>query len=185
MKGICFIEPLFIKVITGEKIQTRRIVKPQPDETGESKEFKPRYKLDEVVYLKEPYYPHPRGGMVYKFDHDNFETKVDFKNKRFMPASAAWYFIKITGVRAERLQAIGEKDCLKEGVFKSVYCGGYYLNGITVKRKIEGSLESGKLMYGSPIKAYAALIDSINGKGTWESNPFVWVYDFELTKNPE
>jgi hypothetical protein len=31
-------------------------------------------------------------------------------------------------------------------------------------------------------EAYAALIDSINGKGTWESNPFVWIYDFKLTK---
>jgi hypothetical protein len=34
---------------------------------------------------------------------------------------------------------------------------------------------------GLPREAYAALIDSINGKGTWESNPFVFVYDFKLT----
>ena len=29
---------------------------------------------------------------------------------------------------------------------------------------------------------YAALIDKISGKGTWENNPWVFVYDFELVK---
>lgn len=33
-----------------------------------------------------------------------------------------------------------------------------------------------------PREAYAALIDRISGKGTWESNPYVFVYDFELVK---
>ena len=32
-------------------------------------------------------------------------------------------------------------------------------------------------------EAYAALIDSINGKGTWDSNPWVWVYDYKLLNN--
>lgn len=34
----------------------------------------------------------------------------------------------------------------------------------------------------TPREAYAALIDKISGKGTWESNPWVIVYDFELIK---
>lgn len=29
---------------------------------------------------------------------------------------------------------------------------------------------------------YAELIDKVSGKGTWESNPYVFVYDFELIK---
>lgn len=28
--------------------------------------------------------------------------------------------------------------------------------------------------------AYSALIDKISGKGTWDANPFVFVYEFEL-----
>lgn len=32
-------------------------------------------------------------------------------------------------------------------------------------------------------KAFAKLIDKVNGKGTWESNQYVFVYDFKLTKN--
>lgn len=31
-------------------------------------------------------------------------------------------------------------------------------------------------------EAYAALIDKISGKGTWASNPYVFVYEFELVK---
>lgn len=34
----------------------------------------------------------------------------------------------------------------------------------------------------SPKEAYAALIDALSGKGTWESNPYVFAYDFDLTK---
>lgn len=30
--------------------------------------------------------------------------------------------------------------------------------------------------------AFAALIDKVSGKGTWESNPYVWAYEFELMK---
>jgi hypothetical protein len=36
--------------------------------------------------------------------------------------------------------------------------------------------------FSTPRKAYAALIDHINGKGTWERNPFVFVYDFNFLK---
>lgn len=31
-------------------------------------------------------------------------------------------------------------------------------------------------------EAFAALIDKISGKGTWDSNPWVFVYEFELIK---
>lgn len=36
--------------------------------------------------------------------------------------------------------------------------------------------------YRTAKKAYAALIDKISGKGTWDSNPYVFVYEFELVK---
>lgn len=29
-------------------------------------------------------------------------------------------------------------------------------------------------------KAFAALIDKVSGKGTWDSNPWVFVYEFKL-----
>lgn len=206
MKGICFKEPLFHLTVQGIKKQTRRIMKPQPDdsglhnhtlfplsvdsdltgfwgtvtETGEFKEFKPRYKVGEVVYLKEPYswisLSSREPVTVYKYDNEDHEDEAGcsfltskWKNKLFMPESEARHFIKITDVRAERLQDISNQDCIKEGIFKHIsHAKVYWKNGF------DG------LMYKSPRYAYAALIDLVNGEGTWNNNPLVWVYDYEL-----
>ena len=34
----------------------------------------------------------------------------------------------------------------------------------------------------SPYEAFADLIDRVSGKGTWERNPYVVAYDYELVK---
>ncbi len=203
MKGICFIEPLFYKIVDGSKTQTRRIISEKLGtycskchknylvcecyfendnhankctKTITIENVKPRYKVGEVVYLKEPYYGINKV-FWYKYDKDR-ETAIAnylWKNKLFMPEMAARHFIKITEVRAERLQDISEVDCLKEGIWEANNIG---LDGISYW--YPSCVNS---QYKTPQDAYAALIDRINGKGTWESNPFVWVYDFELIKN--
>ena len=45
--------------------------------------------------------------------------------------------------------------------------------------EFEGNKDNG---FDTPREAFAALIDKVSGKGTWESNPYVWVYEFELMK---
>ena len=206
MTGICFIEPMFNKVVAGEKIQTRRIISPQPYYFLKGQPYsnihelaiKPKYRVGETVYLKEPYaetcdeYGTPI--IAYKFGGkpriklpdslgcemdtdwciDNYPACGKWKNKLFMPESAARYFIEITAVRAERLQDISEEDCFKEGIEEVIWKGKilksckHYFNGY----------ES----YDTPIEAYAELIDRINKEGIWEKNPWVWVYDFKLIK---
>ena len=37
-------------------------------------------------------------------------------------------------------------------------------------------------VFDSPREAYSFLTEQVLGKGTWESNPWVWVYDFEIYK---
>jgi hypothetical protein len=37
-------------------------------------------------------------------------------------------------------------------------------------------------LFDNPRKAFASLIDKISGKGTWDKNPWIWVYYFELVK---
>ena len=95
-------------------------------------------------------------------------------NKMFVKAELMPHKIRITGVRIERLQNISDKDCMREGIYedcpgvqysyptKNVYCGQY--------------------PFGSPRSAFAALFDKLYGKGTWDSNPYVFVYEFELVK---
>ena len=196
MKGICFIEPLHGKTVKNIKVQTRRIIpncdslrespfKKSGYETWHGKELKPRYNVGEILYLKEPYYELPFGGYQYKFDENIFY--YEYKNKLFMPASAARHFIKITAVRAERLQDISDKDCIKEGIYQTEciaedYFEPVYENGYNATSKKSGIL---CIQYDTPREAYAALIDAINGKNTWDNNPWVWVYDYELIDRKE
>lgn len=171
MKGICFIEPLFIATVEGNKTQTRRI----------EKKPKPRFNVGDIVFLKEPYCEMPFGGYDYKFDAA--QIGITYKNKLFMPAKAARHFIEILGVRSEPLQSITDADCLAEGIIE--------------ERPEYWNMETGKAAYGIPIRlskytiyasqwfdtpreAYASLINQINGRGTWDSNPIVTVYDYAL-----
>ncbi len=186
MKGICFIEPMFHQTITGNKTHTRRIVKAHEERSILMPS--PRYNVGEKVYLKEPYkiLPEHKNSPFYRFElydvnelirHDYPVVENGFwKNKLFMPESAARYFIEFTNVRIEKLQDISEEDCIKEGItYLHRPCHGHtwFFNGLTNER----SEQKGYLL---AKEAYAALIDSINGKGTWDSNPFVYVYDFKL-----
>lgn len=159
----------------------------------EGKYLKPRCEAGDVVYLKEPYILYheiyqelmtTESGIQYAYKYGNNRSMEEitgnkhnkWENKLFMPERAARYFIKITGVRAERLQDISDADCIKEGINGCDYGG---------MQCVVYGLEKGLFfdeLGSTPTKAYAALIDSINGKGTWDSNPFVWVYDYELTK---
>ena len=200
MKGIIFSEPMFRATIEGRKTQIRLIVKPKPNTCGCCYSYKdsdygyigggkfcytkcikvyklydscnryeecikPRYKVGEKVYLKEPYYAE-YGCVCYEYA-PNFAGKRDivFKNKLFMPAKYARYFIEITDVRCELLKDITTEDIRKEGFQRKDITG---ICGVDIPSALE------------MIEAYAALFDKINGKGTWESNPYVWVYTFKL-----
>ena len=193
MKGILFTEPMFNSTIEGRKTQTRRIVKSQSvkfegnifQHADYYVPVKPCYKAGQAVYIKEPFVR--TNHTIYKYSQDeNTRNKLkdDWKNPRTMPARYARYFIKITAVRCERLQDISDADCLKEGIMydgcstndNNAITQKWYKNGITDK--------CGKQYhYKSPKTAYADLINKINGKNTWENNPYVWVYDFELINN--
>ena len=98
------------------------------------------------------------------------EDSAGHNNKMFVRADLMPYRIKITNIRVERLQDISEYDCLKEGI----------------KRKNERYVvenEKGVCFYTNDvILAFRFLIDKTCGKSTWESNPYVFVYDFILIK---
>ena len=97
-----------------------------------------------------------------------------------MPRWASRITLEIVSVRVERLQDISEEDAIAEGV----YCGNvivysYYENGhheVWEDRYFfDGGPDEG---FESAVNAYAALWDSINGEGSWEKNPWVWVIEF-------
>jgi len=107
-------------------------------------------------------------------------------NKMFVKAELMPHHIKITDRKLERLQDISDEECLREGIYKHnpmpealgmdryKFIGYAYdaTNDKFHKRK----------WFSTPRAAYAALIDKVSGKDTWESNPLVFAYDYELLK---
>lgn len=100
------------------------------------------------------------------------KEEIGWNNKMFVRADLMPHHIRITRIRVERLQDISEEDCLAEGIWEAHNIG---LEGVTYwyTSLINSPYRTAK-------EAYAALIDKISGKGTWKSNPYVFVYDFEL-----
>ena len=93
-------------------------------------------------------------------------------NKMFVKAELMPCRIKITRVRLQLLQDISDEDCLNEGVIydKLTTVAPY---GFYVKEGI-------RKCYRTPQDAFWELINRVSGKGTWERNPYVLAYTFEL-----
>ena len=98
-----------------------------------------------------------------------------FYNKMFVGSSKMIHQIRITNVRVEKLQDISEQDAIAEGI---TYVGLTHDDYGEPMFVIDGCKET----FSSARDAYACLIDKISGKGTWASNPYVFVYDFRLIK---
>lgn len=111
------------------------------------------------------------------------ENHAGWENKMFVKADLMPHQIKITNIEVEHLQDISDEDCLREGVVKNTI--GYYVEGLKCKdweKESHVEMENGETLklFPTPREAFAALIDKVSGKGTWDSNPLVWVYEFEL-----
>lgn len=89
----------------------------------------------------------------------------------FMPRVASRIALEVTGVRVERLQDISEADAKAEGAEPSTF---------DFAGPAERALLDYPLMeHGSPYRnGYALLWESINGSGSWDANPLVWVVEF-------
>ena len=129
-----------------------------------------RYKLGETVAIAQPY-----ADITPQLDWVKCmirKENLGWNNKMFVRAEDMPHHIRITKIRIERLQDIKSEDCLNEGLWMA---GNVGLEGTTYW--YHGLANSS---FRTPKQAYASLIDSISGKGTWASNPYVFVSDFEL-----
>lgn len=99
-------------------------------------------------------------------------------NKMFVRADLMPHRIKITDLRCEMLQDISDEDCISEGVEYRPSLKGYIVDGLYLSRT-----KNMPIVFLTAKAAFAALIDKISGKGTWNSNPVEYVYEMELIKN--
>lgn len=153
--------------------------------------IQPKYELGEVVAIAQSYMDvdrfHRKGKNAAYLEHlDSIlpELKLypGWGNKMFTKADLMPHHIEIIGIKVERLQDISDEDCLKEGIVRQevisnespfLYAYDAFLNG---DNKYFASR-----WFKNPKEAFAVLIDKVSGKGTWESNPFVFAYEFRLT----
>lgn len=140
-------------------------------------EIFPKYKVGEVVAIAQSYLDLSLAE-VSQWKSNGNKTTINslagWTNKLFTKAELMPHHIRITNIKIERLQDISDKDCLKEGIYKG-QCGSadtHFMDAYYYKGDIQP--------YCTPREAFAALIDKVSGKGTWESNPYVFVYEFEL-----
>lgn len=145
----------------------------------------PQYQPGEVVAVAQAYKDIRNGGYPVDSRYDAFRT-ADFgigengvlrgtageNNKMFVKADLMPHQIRITDIKVERLQNISDEDCMKEGIGYNSEVG--FENGCYYFNDYEG--------FKTPKSAFCALINRISGKSTWERNPYVFAYTFELLK---
>ena len=177
-------------VLDGRKTMTRRISEDQIRnsifcksgcESIHGYEIKPKYKVGEVVAIAQSYMDvdrfHRKGKNAAYLEYlDSIlpELKLypGWGNKMFVKADLMPHHIKITGIKVERLQDISDEDCLKEGIFE--WDAGQ--KDIPFYSFSYADIPD----YFTPRDAFADLIDEVSGKGVFQSNPYVFAYEFVL-----
>jgi len=97
-----------------------------------------------------------------------------WRNKMFtLPTMMPWQ-VQMTDLWFEHMQDISDEDCLREGVER--WLDGYIVSGL-----MERSGRNNRV-FDTPREAFAALIDRINGHGTWKDNPWVVAYTMDLQR---
>lgn len=130
----------------------------------------PQYRIGEVVAVAQSYkvlYNDPLSMIG-----SNLKYSKGWNNKMFVRADLMPHKIQITDISIQKLQDISNEDCLKEGINEATRDFPWYWYEYNNK----------KFIFNEPRQAFAALIDKVSGKGTWDSNPYVFIYEFKLIK---
>lgn len=195
MKPIIFSTPMVQAIMDGRKTMTRRVIKPQPAIMAKSKPLDgysdsmikaagdfptPKYKPGDVLWVRETFFEY-KGRYHYKADdkHKALDTMLGSSFFKWhpsihMPREAARLFLRVTSVRAERVQDISTSDCEREGIASDID----RFNGLMTPH------------HDWIVGEFSRLWDSLNakrndGEYVWDKSPWVWVVGFERIECPE
>ena len=193
-RPILFSAPMVRALLDGSKTQTRRVVKPQPDCIKAGQPYttaglpstpisSPFGQVGDQLWVRETWgvlHEHfidsPLEPTFWRADYSDADLAEQKAGTLWLPRwrSSIHMFrnrsritLEITNVRVERLQDISEADCIAEGIektnneFWSTYGAA----------DVDGTY--------SPKTSYRRLWESINGPGSWDLNPWVWVIEFK------
>lgn len=100
---------------------------------------------------------------------EKVEGMGKYRPSMFMPHWASRITLEITNIRVEQLQDISEEDAATEGIY--LHADGNYTNYLS---------ETGYALNAK--SSFSSLWESINGPGSWDTNPWVWVVEFKAVK---
>lgn len=190
-RPILFSGPMVRAILEGRKTQTRRIAKDRDGITvhpngqvlargGWLPELCCPYgKPGDRLWVKETFQMHATlAGIRVTYREGNADAWIEppetwemipddnhWRPSLFMPRWASRITLEIEAVRVERIIEITAEDCIAEGIYQQ---GGQWI--------IDGSVTG--LGWMQPEGAYRELWESINGLGSWDANPWVWVIQF-------
>ncbi len=176
-RGILMIAPMVRALLAGTKTQTRRVCGGQRELSNEHD-----FQLDRCPYgqpgdrlwVRET---HMDLGACVLYRADSSaepERAAVAPSQRWtpsihMPRHLSRITLEITAVRVERLQAISEADAIAEGIHRRL--DGLWSGGAWKHLRRPNC-------FSDPCNAFCDLWASINGPGSWDSNPWVWVIEF-------
>lgn len=194
MKPILFSTDMVRAILEDRKSQTRRIIKPQPKiiKRPISGEYffyngvKAKYNVGDILWVRETFREIEQDFGTPRFEYrasEKINLTDKWKPSIFMPFSACRIFLKIIDIRVERLQNINNSDALEEGIeWKIKYPDEYpdtkYYRDYMFKDRFAAGI-SFKANH-----SFKSLWEKINGRESWQKNPFVWVIEFEKTEKP-
>ncbi len=185
-KPILFNTEMVKAILDGRKTQTRRVIPLKNNDLiftgfvvsstaknregycafGKNKEqdlefIKPKYKVGDVLYVKEKCVDEYPNGFCFKEDYEEEEWNDKYLIKQYCNKLNARIFLKVTSVRVERLQDISVRDIEKESGWR---------------REIYSYSNKNKAF----LRDYCDFWNSTTKDGyKWEDNPYVFVYEFE------
>lgn len=196
-RPILFSGPMVRAILVGNKTQTRRVVKPQPLGLWGSTDLH-THTFVGITNTPKGAAEHPKdhcwncpygkpGGLLWVRETwakygDQIEYRASpicggnpdggWRPSIFMPRWASRITLRITDVRIERLTEITEHDAVAEGI-------AYDMRRDPLGPCKWASVTDVSRGWSSPVAAYQELWEDINGDGSWETNPWVWVISFE------
>jgi len=133
----------------------------------------PYGKGGDILWVRETFIPPLRYGTINRYIYKAIEDLDCFKGywkpSIFMPKEACRIRLEITNIKVERLRDVSREDAINEGIDSKT---GSILGPLY---KIYDTKEWN--IY--PIESYKSLWESINGKDSWNLNPWVWVIEFK------
>lgn len=188
-RPILFSAPMVRALLDGRKTQTRRIVKKLHPSCREMIAHDrigglftcrdafsrcvqmlpcPYGQPSDRLWVKEAFAPmedaQSPGSVQYRADREHPQV-TKWKPSIFMPRRASRILLEVVSVRAEQLQDISAADAIAEGIQRTNGDGEWAAEGLAYTGH-------------SPRETYRELFESINGAGSWDANPWVWVIEF-------